>query len=325
MSLSPTPDFIGFDGLLSDDEKLVRASIRQFVRERYSPRAAEYFREGRFPLDLVPELASLGVFGARIEGYGCAGMSGVEYGLLMQELERGDSGLRSFVSVQGSLAMEAIYAYGDERQKNLWLPEMAAGRAIGCFGLTEPNFGSNPGGMQTRARSVGDGFVLNGEKSWITNGSIAQIAIVWAKLDDSDEVRGFLIERGSPGFTSSDLHNKHSMRASTTSSLSFVDCYVPAANALPGAVGLKAALGCLTQARLGIGWGTIGAAQDCFETARTYCLDRKQFGGKPIAAHQLVQAELAWMATEISKAQLLAECPDYRSPPFLRRHAHASD
>lgn len=299
-------DFISFDGLLSDDEQLVRASIRRFVTERYRPRAAELFRDGRFPTDLIPELADLGVFGARIDGYGCAGMSSVEYGLLMQELERGDSGLRSFVSVQGSLAMEAIHAYGSEDQKQRWLPEMAAGRAIGCFGLTEPNFGSNPGGMQTRARRDGEGFVLNGEKTWITNGSIAQVAIVWAKIDDSDEVHGFLVEQGSAGYSTSDLHNKHSMRASITSSLSFVDCRIPASQALPGAVGLKAALGCLTQARLGIGWGTIGAALDCFETARDYCLDRKQFGGKPIAAHQLVQAELAWMATEISKAQLLA-------------------
>lgn len=297
---------IGFDSMLTDDERLVRSSVRRFVAERYAPKAAEYFREGRFPLDLVPELAALGLFGARIEGYGCAGMSSIEYGLAMQELERGDSGLRSFVSVQGSLAMEAIHSFGDEAQKQRWLPAMAAGEAIGCFGLTEPNFGSNPGGMTTRARGNGDGFLLNGEKTWITSGSIAQVAIVWAKLDDTNEIRGFLVEAGTPGFTASDLHNKHSMRASVTSSLSFVDCPIPAANALLKAVGLKAALGCLTQARLGIGWGTIGAAQDCFETARTYCLDRKQFGGKPIAAHQLVQAELAFMATEISKAQLLA-------------------
>ncbi len=306
MNDNTSSDFINFDSLLSDDERLVRSSIRRFVAERYAPSAAEYYREGRFPLDLIPELADLGVFGARIEGYGCAGMSSVEYGLVMQELERGDSGLRSFVSVQGSLAMEAIHAFGDDDQKARWLPGMAAGRAIGCFGLTEPNFGSNPGGMQTRARRDGDGFVLNGEKTWITNGSLAQVAIVWAKLDDSDEIRGFLVEHATPGFTTADLHNKQSMRASVTSSLSFVDCRIPAANALPGAVGLKAALGCLTQARLGIGWGTIGAAQDCFETARRYCLDRKQFGGKPIAGHQLVQAELAWMATEITKAQLLA-------------------
>jgi len=306
MSNSLNSDFVNFDGLLTDDERLVRSSISRFVAERYRPRAAELFRDGRFPVDLIPELAELGVFGARIDGYGCAGMSSVEYGLVMQELERGDSGLRSFVSVQGSLAMEAIHAYGSEEQKQRWLPEMAAGRALGCFGLTEPNFGSNPGGMQTRARRDGDGFVLNGEKTWITNGSIAQVAIVWAKLDDLDDVRGFLVEQGTPGFSTSDLHNKLSMRASITSSLSFVDCRIPASQALPGAVGLKAALGCLTQARLGIGWGTIGAALDCFETARDYCLERKQFGGKPIAAHQLVQAELAWMATEISKAQLLA-------------------
>ncbi|MBI1354553.1 MAG: acyl-CoA dehydrogenase [Acidobacteria bacterium] len=299
-------DFIGFDGLLSDDERLVRATVRRFVAERYAPQAAALFREGRFPVELVSEIADLGLFGARIEGYGCAGMSAVEYGLTMQELERGDSGLRSFVSVQGSLAMEAIHAFGSEEQRSRWLPEMAAGRAVGCFGLTEPNFGSNPSSMQTRARRSGDGFVLNGEKTWITNGSIARIAVVWAKLEDSDEVRGFLVEKGTPGFSTSDLHGKLSMRASITSSLSLTDCEIPAENALPSAVGLKAALGCLTQARLGIGWGCIGAAQDCYETARRYCLDRKQFGGKPIASHQLVQAELAWMATEISKAQLLA-------------------
>ena len=299
-------DFIGFDGLLTDDERLVRSTVRRFVAERYAPQAAACFRDGRFPLELVPELAELGLFGARIDGYGCAGMGPVEYGLTMQELERGDSGLRSFVSVQGSLAMEAIHAHGSERHKQRWLPEMAAGRAIGCFGLTEPNFGSNPGGMQTRARRDGGRFILNGEKTWITNGSIAAVAVVWAKLDDSDEIGGFLVEKGAPGFTASDLHGKLSMRASITSSLSFVDCAIPAENALPGAVGLKAALRCLTQARLGIGWGCIGAAQDCYETARRYCLDRKQFGGRPIAAHQLVQAELAWMATEISKAQLLA-------------------
>jgi len=299
-------DFIDFGSLLNEQEALVRRTTRQFVEERFKPLIRKCFREGCFPFELVSELGDLGFFGANLSGYGCAGMSEVEYGLLMQELERGDSGLRSFVSVQGSLSMYCVRKYGSEKQRKKWLPDMAAGRKLGCFGLTEPAFGSNPSGMLTRAREDGNGFVLNGEKTWITNGSVADVAIVWAKLNDTDEIRGFLVEKGSSGFTTSDLHNKLSMRASTTSSLAFSDCRIPAENALPGAIGLKAALDCLSQARTGIGWGVIGAAMECYETAREYTVLRKQFDGRPIASHQLVQNELAWMITEISKAQLLA-------------------
>jgi glutaryl-CoA dehydrogenase len=231
-------------------------------------------------------------------------MTDVEYGLILQELERGDSGLRSFVSVQSSLAMYGIYAYGSDEQKMKWLPRMQQGKALGCFGLTEPDFGSNPSGMRTKAVRDGNSYVLNGEKTWITSGGLADVALVWAR--EGEAIRGFLVEKGTPGFEASDLHNKWSMRASVTSSLSMVDCRIPAENALPAASSLKAALGCLTQARFGIGWGAIGAALACLETARDYTVLRKQFDNRPIASHQLVQRELAWMITEISKAQLLA-------------------
>ena len=222
----------------------------------------------------------------------------------MQEIERGDSGLRSFVSVQGALVMYPIYTYGSAEQKDRWLPKMQSGEAIGCFGLTEPGFGSNPAGMQTRAKQDGDHWILNGEKTWITNGSMADVAIVWARTDEG--IRGFLVEKGTPGFTTSDIHGKLSMRASVTSSLALSDCRVPASAMLPGAQGLKGPLSCLSQARYGIGWGVLGAAMDCYETARQYSIDRKQFDGRPIASHQLVQEKLAWMITEITKAQLLA-------------------
>jgi glutaryl-CoA dehydrogenase len=249
-------------------------------------------------------MAEMGFLGANLEGYGCAGMSNVEYGLIMQELERGDSGLRSFVSVQGALVMYPIFTYGSAEQKTRWLPKLAAGKVIGCFGLTEPGFGSNPAGMTTRARQDGDHWVLNGEKTWITNGSVSDVAVVWARTDDG--IRGFLVENGTPGYSTSEIHGKLSMRASVTSSLSFSDCRVPESNRLPDARGLKAPLSCLTQARYGIGWGVLGAAMDCYETARQYSLLRKQFDDRPIASHQLVQEKLAWMITEITKAQLLA-------------------
>ncbi|MEZ5364378.1 MAG: acyl-CoA dehydrogenase family protein [Bryobacterales bacterium] len=306
MPQSARVDFLELDSLLSEDERLVQRTARQFVDDRVLPVIRRHYRDGTFPLELAGGMAQLGFFGANLEGYGCAGMSDLEYGLLMQELERGDSGVRSFVSVQSSLSMFAIWRFGSEEQKQRWLPAMARGEAIGCFGLTEPNFGSNPAGMTTRARIVEGGFVLDGEKTWITNGSIADVAVVWAKYGQTDEVRGFLVEKGTPGFTTSDIHNKMSMRASLTSSLSLNGCALPASAALPEAVGLKAPLACLNNARMGIGWGAIGAAMACYEEARQYTLDRTQFAGKPIASHQLVQNELAWMITEISKAQLLA-------------------
>ena len=243
--------------------------------------------------------------GANLEGYGCAGLSHVEYGLIMQEIERGDSGLRSFVSVQGALVMYPIFTYGSAEQKDRWLPKLQSGKAIGCFGLTEPGFGSNPAGMTTRAKQDGDHWILNGEKTWITNGSMADVAIVWARTDDG--IRGFLVEKGTPGFTTSDIHGKLSMRASVTSSLALSDVRVPASAMLPGAKGLKGPLSCLSQARFGIGWGVLGAAMDCYETARQYTIDRKQFDNRPIASHQLVQEKLAWMITEITKAQLLGD------------------
>jgi len=249
-------------------------------------------------------LAQLGFLGANVEGYGCAGMSHVEYGLIMQELERADSGLRSFVSVQGALVMYPILTYGSEEQKQKWLPALQSGRAVGCFGLTEPDFGSNPAGMRTRAVKDGNGWVIDGEKTWITNGSVADVAVVWARTEAG--IRGFVVERGTPGFATSDIHGKWSMRASVTSSLSLADCRVRDSDMLPGAQGLKAPLACLSQARYGIGWGVIGAAMDCYETARQYSLVRKQFDDRPIASHQLVQEKLAWMITEITKAQLLA-------------------
>lgn len=301
---SHSPDFFKLDALYSDEERLVRQSVRSFVKSRLEPIIAQCYEEGRFPMDLVPALADLGVFGANLpEEYGCAGMNNVAYGLIMQELEAGDSGLRSFVSVQGALCMYPIYAFGSEEHKQQWLPRMANGTVIGCFGLTEPNFGSNPAGMTTRAKQTADGWVLNGSKAWITNGSIADIAIVWAKGDD-DKIRGFIVEKGTKGFTVRDVKHKLSLRASITSELAFQDCLIPEQNLLPGVIGLKGPLSCLTQARYGIAWGAVGAAMSCYETAVEYSKERVQFD-KPIAAFQLTQRKLVEMLTEISKAQLL--------------------
>jgi len=297
-------DYFCVDSLFSEQELLVRQTARRFTDERVVPLMRDCFRDSRFPRELIPEIAELGFLGANLEGYNCAGMSNVEYGLAMQELERGDSGLRSFVSVQGALVMYPILTYGSEAQKQKWLPALQSGKAIGCFGLTEPDFGSNPAGMRTRAAKDGAGWVINGEKTWITNGGVADVALVWARTDEG--IRGFLVERGTPGFTTSDIHGKWSMRASVTSSLSLVDCRVPESNRLPEAQGLKGPLSCLSQARFGIGWGVLGAAMDCYETAREYAVLRKQFDDRPIASHQLVQEKLAWMITEITKAQLLA-------------------
>ncbi|HEX8984876.1 MAG TPA: acyl-CoA dehydrogenase family protein [Bryobacteraceae bacterium] len=297
-------DYMHIDGLFNEDERLVRQTARQFVEDRVVPLIRDCYREGRFPAELIRELGELGFLGANLDGYGCAGMSNVEYGLVMQELERGDSGLRSFASVQGALVMYPIFTFGSEEQKLAWLPLLQSGEAVGCFGLTEPDFGSNPAAMRTTARRDGEGWVLNGEKTWITNGSAAQVAVVWARTGEG--IRAFLVERGTPGFTSSDIHGKWSMRASVTSSLAFSDCRVPDNCMLPEARGLKSALACLTQARYGIGWGVLGAAMDCYEAARAYTVVRKQFDDRPIASHQLVQEKLAWMITEITKAQLLA-------------------
>jgi len=304
MSRFPGVDYLLIDSQFSEQELLVRQTARQFVDERVLPLIRDCFRDARFPKELIPEMGRLGFLGANIEGYGCAGMSNVEYGLVMQEIERGDSGLRSFISVQSALVMYPILTFGSEEQKQRWLPKLQSGEALGCFGLTEPGFGSNPAGMLTRARRDGSDWVLDGEKTWITNGSVADIAVVWARAEEG--IRGFLVERGTSGFSASEIHGKLSMRASVTSSLAFNNCRVPESALLPQAQGLRAPLSCLSQARYGIGWGVIGAAMDCYETARAYSVLRKQFDGRPIASHQLVQEKLADMITEITKAQLLA-------------------
>src|SRR5215467_7544388 len=300
-------DFIGFDALLNDEERLVRDTSRQFIEDNLIPIIEECNRAGRFPRELVKPMGELGFFGASLKGYGCAEMSNVEYGLVMQELERGDSGVRSFVSVQSALVMYPIYAFGSDEQKQTWLPLLQSGEKLGCFGLTEPDFGSNPSGMRTRARKVGNEYLLNGEKMWITSGSIADIAVIWAKVEEEDnKIRGFLVETDRPGFRSEDIHGKWSLRASVTSSLSLQDVRVPASSLMPKTDGLKSPLMCLNQARYGIAWGAIGAAMACYDCAVQYALFRKQFHDQPIASHQLVQEKLAWMITEISKGQLLA-------------------
>ncbi len=301
----PAPDYYDLDALLTDEERITRDTVRSFVEHECLPLLEGCFSREEFPRQLVPRLGELGVFGANLQGYGCAGMNNVAYGLVMQELERGDSGLRSMASVQGGLAMYGIYAYGSEEQKQRWLPAMARGEAIGCFGLTEPDHGSDPGGMETRARKVGTEYVLSGVKRWITNGSISDVAIVWAKTSPDDEIRGFLVERGMPGFSAHDLKGKFSLRASITSELVLEDVKVPASALLPNVAGLKGPFGCLNQARYGIVWGAIGAAMTCYETALDYALHRVQFD-RPIAGFQLVQQKLVDMITEITKGQLLA-------------------
>ena len=300
-------DFLHLDKSFSEDELLVRRTAREFVEDNLIPIVEECFRTERFPRELIPTMGQLGFFGANLDGYGCAGMSNVEYGLVMQELERGDSGFRSFVSVQSALVMYPIYIFGSDEQKNAWLPALATGEKLGCFGLTEPGFGSNPGGMTTTARKADDKYILNGEKMWITSGNIADVAVIWAKVENEDNnVRGFLVETDRPGFKAHEVHGKWSLRASVTSGLSLQDVHVPAANLLPGTSGLKSPLMCLNQARYGISWGTIGAAMACYDTALQYSKTRKQFHGQPIASHQLIQEKLVWMASEISKAQLLS-------------------
>jgi glutaryl-CoA dehydrogenase len=318
-------DFIDFDSLLDDDERLVRDNTRKFIEENLIPIIEQCNREGRFPRELVKPMGELGFFGASLKGYGCAEMSNVEYGLVMQELERGDSGVRSFVSVQSALVMYPIYAFGSEEQKQKWLPAMQKGEKLGCFGLTEPDFGSNPGGMRTRARKNGKDYVLNGEKMWITSGSIADVAVIWAKSDEhGGKVRGFLVETNRPGFRAADVHGKWSLRASVTSSLSLQDVRIPECNLLPKSDGLKSPLMCLNQARYGIGWGAIGAAMACYDCALQYSLFRKQFRDQPIASHQLVQEKLAWMITEITKAQLLALQVGHLKDKDRAAHQHIS-
>jgi glutaryl-CoA dehydrogenase len=300
-------DFLHLDKNFNEDELLVRRTARDFVEDNLIPIIEECFRTERFPRELIPTMGKLGFFGANLEGYGCAGMSNVEYGLVMQELERGDSGFRSFVSVQSALVMYPIYTFGSDAQKNQWLPALAAGTKLGCFGLTEPGFGSNPGGMTTTARKAGDEYILNGEKMWITSGNIADVAVIWAKVEDeANKVRGFLVETDRPGFSAHEVHGKWSLRASITSGLSLQEVHIPASNLLPGTGGLKSPLMCLNQARYGIGWGAIGAAMSCYDTALQYTKTRKQFHGQPIASHQMIQEKLVWIASEISKAQLLS-------------------
>ena len=304
MATFPGVDYMDIDSLFSEEELMVRQTVRDFVDEEVLPIIEHANREEKFPMHLVGKMAEMGLFGSTISEYGLPGLNNVAYGLIMQELERGDSGLRSFVSVQSGLVMFPIYAYGSKEQKDKWIPKLAAGEAIGCFGLTEPDFGSNPGGMRTHARKDGDSWILNGAKAWITNGSIADIAVVWAKVDGV--VRGFLVEKDTPGYTTAYHMGKFSLRASVTSQLFFEDCRIPAENVLPETKGLKYPLSCLTQARYGIAWGGLGAAMAVFNTAVEYSKSRIQFGGQPIASHQLVQNKLAWMITEITKGQLLA-------------------
>jgi glutaryl-CoA dehydrogenase len=297
-------DFYELDDQLHDDERLVRDNVRRFVDAEITPIISHHYQAGTFPMELIPKFAELGMLGANIKGYGCAGLGDVAYGLIMQELERGDSGIRSFCSVQGALCMYPIYAFGSEEQKQTWLPRMAQGEVIGCFGLTEPDFGSNPTGMITRAdRLPGGGYRLNGRKRWITNGNIAQLAIVWAKLDGV--IRGFLVPTATPGFTAQKIEDKFSLRASVTSELILEDVELPSDAILPNVQGLKGPLACLTQARAGIAFGAIGAAMSCYDCALSYAKDRVQFS-RPIAGYQLVQQKLVHMVTEITKAQLLS-------------------
>jgi glutaryl-CoA dehydrogenase len=296
-------DYYNIDSLMSEEEILVRNTVREFVDDNILPIIEKNARAGTFPKDLIPKMAELGMFGSTLPAkYGCAEMNNVAYGLVMQELERGDSGIRSFASVQSALVMYPIYAFGSEQQKDYWLPKLASGEKIGCFGLTEPDYGSNPGGMITRAEEKPNGYLLNGAKMWITNGTISDVAVVWAKLNGV--VHGFLVEKGTKGFTAPEMTGKHSLRASVTSELIFQDCLIPKENIFPKTEGLKAPLMCLNQARYGIAWGGIGAAMGCYESALNYAKSRIQFG-KPIASFQITQEKLVYMITEITKAQLM--------------------
>jgi glutaryl-CoA dehydrogenase len=303
-STSPAgTDLLCIDDQLNEDERLVRDTARAFARDRVLPHVADWYEAGTLPKEIAPEVGKLGLLGMHLTGYGCAGMGAVAYGVACREMEAADSGLRSLVSVQGSLCMFPIWKYGSEEQKQEWLPRMAAGEAIGCFGLTEPDAGSDPSGMKTNARLDGNEWVLNGSKMWITNGGIADVAVVWAKTDDG--VRGFVVPRGTPGFSTQDIHRKLSLRASITSELIFEDCRLPADAVLPEIRGLRGPLSCLSEARYGIIWGAVGAARTCLETAIDYAKTRVQFG-KPIAGFQLTQQKLANMTVELNKAGLLA-------------------
>jgi glutaryl-CoA dehydrogenase len=296
-------DFLDFDHLLDDEERLIRDTVRSFVEERVNPYVGDWFEEATIPLELAPALGKIGVLGMHLDGYGCAGASATAYGLACLELEAGDSGLRSLVSVQGSLAMFAIHRWGSEEQKLQWLPRMAAGEALGCFGLTEPDAGSDPGAMRTRARRDGDDWIVHGSKMWITNGSAAEVAVVWARTEDG--IRGFLVPKGTKGFTTQDIHKKVSLRASVTSELLLDDVRLPASAMLPEATSLRGPLSCLNEARYGIVWGAIGAARACYESALAYAKDRTAFG-RPIAATQIQQQKLAQMALEVNRGALLA-------------------
>ncbi len=296
-------DYYFLDDLLTDEEKAIRQTIREFVNEEVLPIIEKYNQEMKFPKDLIPKMASLGIFGPTLpEEYGGLGLNNISYGLIMQELERGDSGLRSFASVQSSLVMYPIYTFGSENQQRFWLEKLASAEKIGCFGLTEPDYGSNPGGMITKAEKVDGGYLINGAKMWITNGTIADVAVVWAKFNG--KVHGFLVEKGTKGFSAPETKGKLSLRASITSELIFEDCFIPDENILPNTSGLKSPLMCLTQARYGIAWGMVGMMMQCYSTALDYALSRKQFS-KPIAAYQITQEKLVYMLTEITKAQLL--------------------
>jgi glutaryl-CoA dehydrogenase len=305
MSRTPDPlDFLDLDRLLSEEERLIRDTTRSFVHDRVLPEVAGWFERGELPRELAKELGDLGLLGMHLQGYGCAGTNAVSYGLACLELEAGDSGARSFVSVQGSLAMYPIWRYGSEEQKRRWLPAMAAGEVIGCFGLTEPDFGSNPAGMRTSARQDGGDWVLNGTKMWITNGGIADVAVVWARTDD-EGVRGFLVPAGTPGFSTRDIERKLSLRASVTSELVLEDCRLPGDAVLPEVRGMRGPLSCLNEARYGIIWGSMGAARACFQSALEYATTRVQFD-RPIGGFQLTQQKLADMLVELSKGTLLA-------------------
>ncbi|OGF53809.1 MAG: acyl-CoA dehydrogenase [Candidatus Fraserbacteria bacterium RBG_16_55_9] len=314
-------DYYGLDELLTEEQKSIRRTVRAFVDEKVMPIIAECYEKHRFPDELIPEMGELGFFGANLTGYGSAGVDNISYGLMMQELERGDSGLRSMASVQGALVMYPIYTFGSKEQKEKYLPDMARGEIIGCFGLTEPEHGSDPGGMETTAVKDRNHYILNGNKTWITNADVCHVAIVWAKV--GDEVRGFLVERDTPGFSTATIEEKFSMRASHTGEIYLNDCRIPKENMLPEAEGLKAPLMCLNQARYGISWGVIGAAMACYEEALNYCLERSQFG-KPIASYQLVQEKLVDMVTEITKAQLLCLRLGQLKEQGRVKHTHVS-